>query len=81
MNRPSHHPGDTLLIDYAGGALCEGASLAVATHMAFCPACRHAVAEMEAIGGALLDDLEPEPLSAGCLEALMALLKSGALSY
>nr|WP_295830445.1 ChrR family anti-sigma-E factor [uncultured Azospirillum sp.] len=74
MNRPSHHPGDTLLIDYAGGALCEGASLAVATHMAFCPACRHAVAEMEAIGGALLDDLEPEPLSDGCLEALMARL-------
>ncbi|PWC75746.1 ChrR family anti-sigma-E factor [Azospirillum sp. TSH64] len=74
MNRPSHHPGDTLLIDYAGGALCEGASLAVATHMAFCPACRHAVTEMEAIGGALLDDLEPEPLSDGCLEALMARL-------
>lgn len=74
MNRPSHHPGDTLLIDYAGGALCEGASLAVATHMAFCPACRHAVAEMEAVGGALLDDLDPEPLSDGCLEALMARL-------
>ncbi len=74
MIRPSHHPGDTLLIDYAGGALCEGASLAVATHLAFCPACRHEVAEMEAIGGALLDELEPEPLSNGCLEALMARL-------
>lgn len=74
MMRPSHHPGDTLLIDYAGGALCEGASLAVAIHLAFCPSCRHEVAEMEAVGGALLDDLEPEPLSNGCLEALMARL-------
>ncbi|WP_246024169.1 ChrR family anti-sigma-E factor [Azospirillum ramasamyi] len=74
MIRPSHHPGDTLLIDYAGGALSEGASLAVATHLAFCPACRHEVAEMEAIGGVLLDELEPEPLSDGCLEALMARL-------
>ncbi|MBP2300225.1 ChrR family anti-sigma-E factor [Azospirillum picis] len=74
MTRPSHHPGDMLLIDYAGGGLCEGASLAVATHMAYCPACRHAVSEMEAVGGALLDELEPEPLSPGCLEALMARL-------
>lgn len=74
MSLPSHHPGDTLLLDYAGGGLCEGAALAVATHMAFCPCCRHAVAEMEAIGGALLDALEPEPLSADCLSALMARL-------
>ncbi len=74
MNRPTHHPGDMLLIDYAGGGLCEGAALAVATHMAFCPACRHAVAEMEAVGGALLDELEPAPLSPGCLEMLMARL-------
>ncbi|PWC34239.1 ChrR family anti-sigma-E factor [Azospirillum sp. TSO35-2] len=74
MSLPSHHPGDTLLIDYAGGGLCEGAALAVATHMAFCPACRHAVAEMEAVGGVLLDDLEPEVLSPGCLDALMARL-------
>lgn len=72
MSLPSHHPGDPLLIDYAGGGLCEGASLAVATHMAFCPCCRRMVGEMEAVGGALLDDLEPEPLSPDCLDALMA---------
>ncbi len=72
MSLPSHHPGDTLLIDYAGGGLCEGASLAVATHMAFCPCCRRMVGEMEAVGGALLDDIEPDALSPGCLDALMA---------
>lgn len=72
MSVPSHHPGDTLLIDYAGGALCEGAALVVATHTAFCPCCRRMVGEMEAVGGALLDDLEPEPLSPDCLDALMA---------
>jgi len=72
MSLPSHHPGDTLLIDYAGGGLCEGASLAVATHMAFCPCCRRMVGEMETVGGTLLDDLEPEPLSPHCLDALMA---------
>ncbi|SMH57815.1 ChrR family anti-sigma-E factor [Azospirillum agricola] len=72
MSLPSHHPGDTLLIDYAGGALCEGASLVVATHMAFCPCCRRMVGEMEAVGGALLDDLEPDTVSPDCLDALLA---------
>jgi putative transcriptional regulator len=72
MSLPSHHPGDTLLIDYSGGALCEGASLVVATHLAFCPCCRRLVTDMEAVGGALLEDLEPEPVDCGCLDALLA---------
>lgn len=74
MSLPTHHPGDTLLIDYAGGGLPEGAALAVATHLALCPCCRLTVTEMEAIGGALLDEIEPEELSPGCLEAVMARL-------
>lgn len=71
MSGPSHHPGEALLIDYAGGALCEGASLVVATHLAFCPCCRHAVADLDAVGGALLEELEPEPLAPQCLDALL----------
>lgn len=72
MSGPSHHPGEAVLIDYAGGALCEGAALAVATHLAFCPCCRDAVADLDAVGGALLEELEPDPLAPGCLDALMA---------
>ncbi|WP_247887435.1 ChrR family anti-sigma-E factor [Azospirillum sp. SYSU D00513] len=71
---PAHHPGEPLLLDYAGGALGEGASLAIATHLALCPACRHTVREMEAAGGALLEELEPEPLEPGGLERLLARL-------
>lgn len=74
MTMPTHHPGDTLLIDYAGGALGEGVSLAVATHLALCPACRLTVAEMEAIGGALLEEIEPDELDPGCLESVLARL-------
>lgn len=74
MTLPSHHPGDVLLIDYAGGSLPEGPSLVVATHLALCPCCRLTVSELESIGGSLLDDLEPEVLSDGCLEAVMARL-------
>ena len=72
MSLPSHHPGDALLIDYAGGALSEGAALAVATHLAFCPGCRRTAVEMEAVGGALLDGLEPENMSPDCLDAVFA---------
>ena len=58
-----HHPSDATLFAYGGGALSEGLSLVVATHLALCPACRHTVAEIEAVGGTLLDDLPPTALS------------------
>ncbi|KAA0683019.1 ChrR family anti-sigma-E factor [Roseomonas genomospecies 6] len=74
MTVPTHHPGDTLLIDYAGGALGEAASLIVATHLALCPCCRLNVAEMEAVGGALLESIEPDAVDPACLEAVMARL-------
>ena len=74
MTVPTHHPGDTLLIDYAGGALDEAMSLAVATHLALCPGCRLNVAEMEAVGGALLEEIEPEPVAPASLEAVLARL-------
>jgi putative transcriptional regulator len=68
---PNHHPADEMLMDYASGSLAESPSLVVATHMALCPGCRRSVAEMEALGGALLDDLEPEDLAPSCLERMM----------
>lgn len=74
MTLPRHHPGEALLLDYASGLLAEPVALAIATHLACCPACRHAVTEMEAVGGALLEGLEPEPVAAGSLEAVMARL-------
>jgi len=56
---PQHHPGEEFLLQYASGATTEPFALLVATHLAYCPACRAAVAQAEAIGGALLDDLAP----------------------
>ncbi len=58
-----HHPSEALLLDYASGALSEGWSVAIATHMALCPECRQVVRDFEAIGAALLEDLKPAPLS------------------
>jgi len=73
-----HHPSEAVLIAYAAGALGEGLALLVATHLSFCPACRRAVAEAEAVGGALLENIPPVPLRSGALDDVLARLNGPA---
>lgn len=54
---PHHHPSEALLLDYATGAMGEAYGIALATHAALCPECRQTIAQFEAIGGALFDDV------------------------
>ena len=68
---PNHHPSDALLVAYGAGSLGEGLSLAVAVHLAHCPDCRATLAEVEALGGALLEDLPPAPLECLSLAATL----------
>jgi len=56
----SHHISDDLLLSYAAGSLAEGWSIAVATHLALCPACRRRLSVAEGIGGELLETMEDE---------------------
>ena len=74
MTRPRHHPQETLLLEYATGALREAQALAVATHLAYCPACRRQAQRLDELGGALLDTLSPEPLPSDALSTLIARL-------
>lgn len=53
-----HHISDELLLDYATGNLAEGWSIAVATHLALCPACRDRLSFMEHTGGQILEATE-----------------------
>lgn len=71
---PTHHPTDEWLVDYAAGAAPEPVALLVASHLAYCPACRAANARLEAVGGALLDDIAPADMSAGAWGRMEALL-------
>ena len=71
---PVHHPSEARLLDYASGALPEPMALLIATHLALCPACRRTVAELEAVGGALLEALPPEPVADDSLARLLARL-------
>lgn len=70
----NHHPSAELILDYATGAMTEAWGLAIATHLSLCPECRRRVAEMEALGGDLLDAAPPVPMNSGALNAVMAQL-------
>lgn len=55
----AHHPRAETLAALAAGSLPPGPSLILSTHLAGCPACRDALRVCEAVGGAVLDALEP----------------------
>lgn len=74
MTPVKHHPSESLLLAYAAGHLGEGLSLLVATHLTYCPACRALVNDAEAMGGALLDEIEPVTMGNDALSALMGRL-------
>lgn len=71
---PRHHPTDELLVAYAAGNLGEAPSLAVATHLALCPACRQEVRRLEAVGGALLEEMPESAVGDDLLAAIMGRL-------
>jgi putative transcriptional regulator len=68
---PVHHPDESALLNYAAGASSEAAGVMIASHLALCPHCRAEVARLEALGGALLGDLEPTPLESANLGDLL----------
>ncbi len=73
----AHNPPLELLMDYAAGRLPEAVRLAVETHLELCPESRRAVGEMEAVGGAMLEALQPVATSPGMLEAIFDRLDVG----
>ena len=72
MTTAHHHPGEDLLWDYYRGALAPGLSLAVATHLELCPDCHNDLKLFDAIGGALLNDIEDAPMSDNALDLALA---------
>ena len=69
-----YHPKDETLVGYAAGALDEGRRLIVTEHMRRCPQCRRTVSDFEAVGGVMLDDIEPVEMSLASRDAVMARL-------
>ncbi len=69
---PTHHPSDERLLDYAAGTAAEPISLVIASHLTFCPRCRDEVRELDRLGGALLEEMQPEAMSADSLDRMLA---------
>ncbi|MCR5856420.1 ChrR family anti-sigma-E factor [Mesorhizobium sp. J428] len=68
----SHHATDETLLRYAAGTLATGPRIVVEAHLAGCPACRARVVEFEALGGTVLEETQPTPLSASMLADTLA---------
>ncbi|MCJ8142590.1 ChrR family anti-sigma-E factor [Ancylobacter sp. A5.8] len=67
-----HHATDETLMRLAAGTLPAGPAMVVATHLAGCPVCRARLAQFEAIGGVLLDEIEPAPMTPDAFAAALA---------
>jgi putative transcriptional regulator len=67
-----HHPADDLLLGLAAGTLTSGMAVLTASHVETCGHCRDRLRVLETAGGALLEDLAPEALSADALTRTMA---------
>ncbi|WP_281980842.1 ChrR family anti-sigma-E factor [Thalassorhabdomicrobium marinisediminis] len=72
MTDIKHHLTDDLLMAYSAGALPEGFSLVVATHISLCDECRARMLAFDAVGGAVVDDLSPVALSEGSFAETLA---------
>ena len=73
-----HHLNEDVLMAYAAGTLPEAFNLIVAAHVSLCDTCRAAAESYDAVGGALLETDNSVELSAGSLDATLALIAQGA---
>lgn len=70
-----HHLTDTLLMGYSAGQLPEAFNLIVAAHVSMCDECRARLHGMDAVGGALLNEVEEVAVGADSLAATMARIR------
>lgn len=71
-----HHPSDETLLRHASGTLEPGPRIVVAVHAGGCSVCAGRIAEFEAFGGSLLQEIEPEEMETGALDRAMALIEA-----
>ena len=67
-----HHPDDDLLLAHAAGRLAGGPAVLIASHLENCAQCRSRTAQLETIGGTLLEALPPEALAPEALARTLA---------
>lgn len=72
MTALQHNVSDERLLSWAAGTLSPPEAVVVATHLALRPRVAAAARRLQAVGGRLLEDLEPQPMRAGALAQVLA---------
>jgi putative transcriptional regulator len=72
-----HHLSKELLLAYSAGQLEEGFSLAIATHISMCDQCRAELESMDAMGGAIFENLDPNEIDIDSFKKTMELIDQG----
>lgn len=68
----THHPSDETLLEFTAGSLATGHALVVAVHVEGCKQCSKKVAEYKALGGLLIEEIEPVRLSPTALADVLS---------
>jgi len=69
-----HHLDEASLVSYAAGSMSQSMALVAACHLSMCPECRERAQKSEAIGGMLLESLEPATIDDASLNQVLAML-------
>ncbi len=70
----NHHPTEPTLVAYAAGMLPQALAIVTATHIGLCGNCQRSLTTLEAIGGVLLEELNPISLACDALNCVLARL-------
>ncbi|MDO6748243.1 ChrR family anti-sigma-E factor [Gilvimarinus sp. 1_MG-2023] len=68
----NHHPDDITMLDYTAGTLPMAQSLAIAVHLFLCESCRSRAAQLNTLGGVVLEQSTPQNISVQDFDQFMA---------
>ncbi|MCH1492527.1 MAG: ChrR family anti-sigma-E factor [Luminiphilus sp.] len=70
-----HHPSNDCLMEHAAGSLPVAQAACVSAHLSYCERCRRTDSQLKTVGGALLERLDPIPVSEALLDTVLARLE------
>lgn len=77
-----YHPELDLLTEYVAGSLSLAQSACISAHLNYCESCSRTVSQLQAVGAAMFETLDPEPVGDALLDRVLARLDEEApLSY
>jgi putative transcriptional regulator len=76
MMNPHHHLDTATLIGYSAGALPMAFAAVVSAHLSICRSCREHLLDADKVGGLLIQQQEPAPVSSGARDALLSRLSA-----